>query len=106
MPKKTAIVAGASGLIGRRISEHLRDSGWDVIGFARRPGVTPGVRWIAVDLTDAADCKLRLQGLDSATHLFYAARFDHPEGQPEAVETNAAMLKNLVDVLERHAPLE
>ena len=44
-------------------------------------------------------------GLDSATHVFYAARFDHPEGQPEAVDTNTVMLKNLVNVLERHAPL-
>jgi nucleoside-diphosphate-sugar epimerase len=106
MSNNTAIVAGASGLIGRRISEHLRDSGWDVIGLARRPAVTPGVRWLGVDLTDAGDCKARLRGLDSVTHLFYAARFDHPEGKPEDVETNTAMLKNLVDVLERHAPLE
>jgi nucleoside-diphosphate-sugar epimerase len=105
MPKNTAVVAGASGLIGRRIVDRLAADGWDVIGLSRRPAETTGVRWIPVDLSDAGDCTEKLGGLDSVTHVFYAARFDHPEGQPEAVETNAVMLKNLVNVLERHAPL-
>jgi nucleoside-diphosphate-sugar epimerase len=39
------------------------------------------------------------------THVFYAARFDHPEGKTEPVETNAAMLANLVTSLESAAPL-
>jgi nucleoside-diphosphate-sugar epimerase len=105
MSMNTAVVAGASGLIGRRIAERLLARGWNVIGLARRPAATPGMRWIAVDLCDADDCVARLRGLDSTTHVFYAARFDHPEGQPEAVDTNAAMLGNLVNALERHAPL-
>jgi nucleoside-diphosphate-sugar epimerase len=105
MRKNTAVVAGASGLIGRRIVDRLVAQGWDVIGLSRRPAALPRVRWIAVDLTDAHDCDSKLRKLDSATHVFYAARFDHPEGQPEAVDTNTAMLKNLVNVLERHAPL-
>jgi nucleoside-diphosphate-sugar epimerase len=106
MPTNTAVVAGASGLIGRRIVERLLAHGWEVIGLARRPPSSPGVRWIAVDLADADDCGARLRGLDAVTHVFYAARFDHPEGQPEAVETNTAMLANLVNVLERQAPLK
>ncbi len=105
MPGHTALVAGASGLIGRRIVERLVAQGWDVIGLARRPAATPGVRSIAVDLAHRDDCGAKLRGLDTPTHVFYAARFDHPEGQPEAVDTNTVMLKNLVDVLERHAPL-
>ena len=106
MSGNTAVVAGASGLIGRRIVDRLVAQGWDVIGLARRPATTtPGVRWVAVDLSDERDCNARLRGLDAATHVFYAARFDHPEGQPEAVETNTAMLANLVNALERDAPL-
>ncbi len=107
MPDKTAIVAGASGLIGRRIAEHLlAQEGWNVIGLARRPPPVSRMRWLAVDLADAADCREKLRGLDSATHVFYAARFDHSEGRPEPVNTNAAMLANLVGALERVAPLE
>jgi nucleoside-diphosphate-sugar epimerase len=106
MPTNTAVVAGASGLIGRRITERLRALGWDVIGLARRPVATPGMGWIAVDLSDADHCGVKLRGLDCVTHVFYAARFDHPEGQPEAVETNNAMLANVVNVMERHATLE
>jgi nucleoside-diphosphate-sugar epimerase len=99
---KTAVVAGASGFIGRRIADRLLADGWQVIGLARKPPAeTRGLRWIAVDLSDAVDCRRALRGIDGVTHVFYAARYDHPvEGQPEAVETNAAMLENVVDTLE------
>jgi nucleoside-diphosphate-sugar epimerase len=100
MTQKTALVAGASGLIGRRIVEHLiATGGWDIIGLARSPRTSPGVRWIAVDLNDAADCAHKL-ALPEITHLFYAARYDHPEGVPESVEINAAMLENVVKAVE------
>jgi nucleoside-diphosphate-sugar epimerase len=108
MQKKTAVVAGASGLIGRRIVDRLlSEERWEVIGLARRPPGTPGVRWIAVDLADSVECNAKLRGLEEVTHVFYAARFDHPEeGRPEAVETNTQMLTNLVTALERDARLE
>jgi nucleoside-diphosphate-sugar epimerase len=106
MARRTALIAGASGLIGRRIAERLAMSDeWDVIGLARTARPADGMRWIAVDLTDAHDCRRKLADLNSVTHLFYAARYDHPEGTAEAVETNAAMLRNVVDVLEASASL-
>src|SRR6185436_16093111 len=107
MPRHTALIAGASGFIGRRIADHLlAQGGWDVIGLARRPPPTHDLLWIAVDLSDAADCRRALSGLDAVTHVFYAARYDHPvEGQPDPVPTNAEMLENLVDVLEPVAGL-
>lgn len=106
MMRKTALVAGASGLIGRRIADHLLATGsWNVIGLARKPPAREGTRWIEVDLADLDDTRRKLTGLDAVTHVFYAARFDHPEGRPESVEINAAMLANLVTVLERATPL-
>jgi nucleoside-diphosphate-sugar epimerase len=103
----TALVAGASGFIGRRIAEHLLAEGWNIVGLARNPPRTTNFRWIAVDLTDLENCRRALGGLDEITHVFYTARYDHPvEGQPEPVEINASMLKNLVDVLEPAAPLK
>lgn len=107
MSKKTAVVAGASGLIGRRIVDQLlADGGWNVTGLARRAQTRPGMQWIAVDLADRNDVARKLDGL-AATHIFYAARFDHPvEGKTEDVETNTTMLKNLVGVVEAGGKLE
>ena len=70
----------------------------------RRP--RPGVRWIGVDLTDMGDRRRALSTLEPVTHVLYAARFDHPEGHAEPVDTNAAMLANLVTVLESASPLK
>jgi len=107
MSKKTAVVAGASGLIGRRIVDQLlADGGWKVTGLARRAQSRPGMQWIAVDLADRNDVAKKLDGL-AASHIFYAARYDHPvEGKTEDVETNTTMLKNLVGVVEAGGKLE
>ena len=104
---RTALVAGASGFIGRRIAEELLRTGWNVVGLARNPPATNVMRWIAVDLADQQACRRALGGLAEITHVFYAARYDHPvEGQPEPVEINASMLTNLVDALEPVCALE
>jgi nucleoside-diphosphate-sugar epimerase len=104
---KTALVAGASGLIGRRVVEHLLAAGgWNVIGLARSQRSSPGMRWIAVDLNDPADCVRKLGTLTEVTHIFYAARYDHPEGVPESVEINAAMLANVVNAVEPKSSLQ
>jgi nucleoside-diphosphate-sugar epimerase len=102
---KHAVVAGASGFIGRRIAERLLDAGWNVTGLARKPSDrAERMRWVAVDLATADDCRRSLRATERVTHIFYAARYDHPvEGQPEDVATNAAMLGNLVDTLESDA---
>ena len=107
MNKKTAIIAGASGLIGRRIADQLiADGGWQITGLARRAQTRPGMQWIAVDLADRTDVEKKIAGID-ANHIFYAARYDHPvEGKTEDVETNTNMLKNLVCAVEAAGRLE
>lgn len=105
MQKPTALIAGASGLIGRRLAEHLEETGaWNVIRVSRRAR-DDGKRWVAVELADAADCRAQLGALTDVTHLFYAARSDHPEGVPEPVQRNTDMLMNMVEALEGRAPL-
>lgn len=104
MRDRVALVAGATGLIGRRIAEHLARGGWEVIGLCRNPVPGTPVPLLGVDLTSAEDCRAKLSRLDRVTHVFYAARYDHPEGVPEDVELNAAMLRNLVEALEPAAP--
>jgi nucleoside-diphosphate-sugar epimerase len=101
MNRKTAIIAGASGLIGRRIADQLLTT-----GLARRAQARRGMQWIAVDLADRAQVEQKLRGV-AATHIFYAARYDHPvEGKTEDVDTNSAMLANLVTTVEAAGRLE
>ncbi|MFL6579406.1 MAG: NAD-dependent epimerase/dehydratase family protein, partial [Burkholderiales bacterium] len=51
MTKRTALVAGASGLVGSYLLKYLLDQGdWDVIALSRRKPDVPGTyRHIAVD---------------------------------------------------------
>jgi nucleoside-diphosphate-sugar epimerase len=96
-----ALIAGATGIVGTRVAERLQGNGWDVTGLCRRPPESKlPYRLVPVDLTDAADCRAKLAPLRTVTHLFYAARYDHPEGTSESVDVNAAMLANLIDALE------
>jgi nucleoside-diphosphate-sugar epimerase len=98
--RNVALVAGANGIIGRNLIEHLRGlGGWDVVGLSRRGG--PGT--IAVDLLDAAGTRAKLADAGDVTHLFYAAYQDRPTWA-ELVPPNLAMLENLVDGLEPAAP--
>ena len=95
-----ALIAGAGGMVGRAIATRLAElGGWEIIGIARNPHAVPGLRRIALDLTDGAACRRELGALKTVTHVFYAARYDHPEGRPEPVDINAAMLENIVNAL-------
>ena len=99
--RKKAIVAGSSGVVGRRLAEYLQTlEEWDVIGLSRRAPIGGNdVPRIAVDLSDAVDTRVKLGHLGDVTHIFYVARFDHPEGMPEPIETNFAMFRNLIDTV-------
>ncbi|MBC7781981.1 MAG: NAD-dependent epimerase/dehydratase family protein [Proteobacteria bacterium] len=99
-----ALVAGATGLIGSRVAHHLATSGWTVVGLCRRAPTGASFPFVEVDLASASACRSRLVGLDAVTHLFYCARFDHPEGAFESTEINGEMLTNLLDALAVQAP--
>ncbi|MDB5864408.1 MAG: hypothetical protein JWO70_2214 [Betaproteobacteria bacterium] len=101
MAARHALVAGATGIVGTRVVERFAEDGWRVTGLCRRPPADPQGRvYVGVDLTDAADCISKLAPMSDVTHIVYAARYDHPEGESEAVGTNASMLRNLIDAVE------
>ena len=102
MAERVALVAGANGLIGRHLTLHLQNRGWEVIGLSRKP--SGAARHVAVDLTDAGDARAKAAELPDVTHVFYCVRADHPEGVPESESLNAAMLRNLIEALEPRAP--
>ena len=72
----TAVVAGATGIVGRYLIAHLaRLGGWRIVGLARRPDPSlGGVDWVEVDLIDRQACLDTIGAISGATHLFYAAR--------------------------------
>jgi nucleoside-diphosphate-sugar epimerase len=96
-----AVVAGATGVVGKRLAEHLVSTGrWDVVGLSRRqPQPAPSYATLAVDLTDAAECREKLSGLRDVTHILYAGRYPHSNG-PEPIDINTAMMTNLVEAVE------
>jgi nucleoside-diphosphate-sugar epimerase len=109
------LVAGALGIVGRAAMAQFAAEGREAIGLSRRapPEGLPG-RYIAVDLTDSADCREKLSGIGEVSHLVYAALFEKPDlkagwTETDQIATNGAMLRNLLDALEgkglRHVTL-
>jgi nucleoside-diphosphate-sugar epimerase len=103
MKQRTALVAGATGIVGRNTIEQLLAGGWEIVGLSRQtPKVEIGYRHIAADLADAETCRANLDGLDGITHVFYAARADREDKFAEA-ELSRRMLANLMDAVEPQA---
>ena len=104
----TAVVVGATGIIGRAIAAKLAErGGWRVIAVTRSGGTVPGVdEAIAVDLRDPEEARLRLAPAAGATHLFFAAYLPQANWAAE-VGPNRALLVNAVEGLEAvGAPLQ
>src|SRR5262249_28805992 len=65
--------------------------------------------FVALDLTDAAQCATAAPALQGATHLVYAALYEKPDlvdgwRDEQQIGTNDRMLRNLMAVLEPAAP--
>ena len=96
MSKRTALVVGASGIVGQNLAAHLVELGeWDVLGLARRPLALTGVTPVAADLQDPASLRAALQGT-APTHIFFASWL-RQETEAENIRVNAGMVRNLLD---------
>ncbi len=110
MMRNRVLVAGATGLVGKAVAEHLLAKGEaDVIAVSRRDPHLPGALHVEADLTDATVCQNLLSGLDSITHIIFAALFEKPNliagwRDPEQMAVNRAMLQNLLDAVEPSSP--
>jgi NAD dependent epimerase/dehydratase family len=100
-----ALVAGALGVTGRSVVNHLVSLGsWEVIGLSRRhPEFRTEAQFIALDLLNRSEVQARLSAIGDVSHIFYAAL------QPganifEEVAPNLAMLANLVETVEKASP--
>lgn len=107
---KQVLIAGASGLVGRGAIRALA-SDCEVIAVSRRPpeGVH-GARFVVADLFDAAACREIFSRMTGVTHLVFTALYEKDGGllaswlDPEQIEGNAAMLRNLFEPLAAAAP--
>ena len=99
--KKSALVAGATGVVGRNLLRLLiSDPDWDVIAVSRRtPDIEGEYRHIPANLLDPADAEARLSGLSEITHIFFSAYIEKPTWS-EMVAPNLALLMNLMDAVE------
>ena len=97
---KKALVAGALGVSGRALVNHLVALGdWDVIGLSRRkPEFETSARYIAVDLLNRS--AVEALELGNITHIFYAA-LQMQGNFFEEVAPNLAMLQHTVEAVER-----
>jgi nucleoside-diphosphate-sugar epimerase len=104
MVRYRALIPGVTGVVGRRLAEHLAaDPDWEVIGMARRPPASAGYRVLVADLMDASICRESLRAIRGVTHVLYCARYDHTTQAKEPIVENLAMLRNVVDAVESNA---
>jgi nucleoside-diphosphate-sugar epimerase len=94
----TALVVGASGIVGNNLARRLRDRGWRVFGLARRPPADiEGVRAVAADLRDPASLSAALADL-RPSHVFLTTWL-RQHSEAENIRVNAAMVRNLLQTL-------
>src|SRR5689334_9045814 len=95
--RRTGVVFGASGIIGRNVAEHLVASGWNVIAVSRHGhDDLPGSRAIAVDLTDATASRAALAPIKDVTHAFIC-NWSRQADEAANCRVNAALVRSALE---------
>jgi nucleoside-diphosphate-sugar epimerase len=96
--KKTALVVGASGVVGLNLAELLASKDdWTVYGLSRRAVDAPGIKGVAADLQSRESLAKALAGV-KPTHVFLATWLRQAT-EAENIRVNAAMVRNLLEVV-------
>lgn len=96
--KRSALVVGASGIVGNNLARHLRDRGWQVYGLARRPPTEiDGVQPVAADLLDPSSLRTALQGLRPSD--VFIGTWLRQDTEAENIRINSALVRNLLQAL-------
>ena len=94
---RTALIVGASGIVGSATARRLAGEGWNVLGLARRPTQQEGVTPIAADLQDPAALGVALRG-HAPTHVFLTSWLRQAT-EAENIRVNAGMVRNLLEAV-------
>ncbi len=97
MMAKTALVVGASGIVGSATAALLVEQGWTVHGLARRPVEQAGVTPVVADLIDAAGSAAALA--DVKPDAVFITTWLRQDSEAENIRVNSAMVRNLLDGL-------
>ena len=94
----SALVVGASGIVGNNLAHHLHQRGWRVYGLARRPpSDIEGMLPVTADLLDPESLRVALQGL-RPTDVFLSAWLRQTT-EAENIKVNRAMVRNVLDAV-------
>jgi nucleoside-diphosphate-sugar epimerase len=93
---KTALIAGATGIVGGNLARHLVSRGWEVVGLRRKPVSegSSGVRYVDVDLLDGTAAARSLADVHP-THVFISAWMRQPT-EAQNIEVNSRLVRNLL----------
>jgi nucleoside-diphosphate-sugar epimerase len=94
---RTALVVGASGIVGSATAALLVEQGWSVLGLARNPRPQPGVTPVAADLRDAAATAAALA--DVRPDAVFITTWLRQDSEAENIRVNSAMVRHLLDAL-------
>jgi nucleoside-diphosphate-sugar epimerase len=105
MTSRTALVVGATGIVGLNLATLLADqSDWQVYGLARNPKPGKGVRAVAADLLKPDTLRDALAGIEP-THVFLTTWMRQPT-EAENIKINATMVRNVLDALSSAASVQ
>lgn len=104
----TALVVGASGIVGSALTDLLISEGWRVAALSRSPVPRDSVIPVAADLHDAGSVARAVEGL-APSHVFLAT-WSRQASEAENIRVNAAMVRHVLDAVRpagsvRHAAL-
>lgn len=103
--KRTALIAGGNGIIGRNMAAYLSNvKGWRVIITSHSPlDYENDSEFVQLDLTDPDAVEKQKSKLEDVTHVFYGA---YIEQKTLALQTsvNTLLLENLIMGIEKVAP--
>ncbi|GFM79879.1 NAD dependent epimerase/dehydratase [Pseudomonas cichorii] len=94
---QTALVVGASGIVGSETTRLLIENGWQVAALSRNPSPAKGVTSVAADLQDPASLRSALADL-KPTHVFITT-WSRQATEAENIRVNAAMVRNVLDAV-------
>jgi nucleoside-diphosphate-sugar epimerase len=100
MEKKTALIVGASGIVGLNLANFLaQKEDWTVYGLSRNPEARDGILAVAADLQSLESVRAALRGI-APTHVFLATWLRQPT-EAENIRVNSGMVRNLLNVISK-----
>jgi len=93
----TALVVGASGIVGGATAALLVEQGWTVYGLARRPVAQAGVTPVVADLQDPAGTAAALA--DVRPDAVFVTTWARQDSEAENIRVNGGMVRTLLDAL-------